>query len=183
MAAPEQYIFWNPTAPAERKKLARYVLEGLDDIVVIFHEAKADLRELTGDPAFYGYVSGDWRRVHSEVKALYQRLQKGKPKEGGDQLTYVLEPTESGERGQGLDTSTHSFTRRRERVFCQSLKGHHIKPPGKGSIIHQHTFTRAIPQAGDENARINLWLMAGRAPANGKEAEIIISKFEFVPLP
>lgn len=84
---------------------------------------------------------------------------------------------------EGLDASTHSFTWRRDRILCQSLKGHYVKPPGKGSIIHQHTFTRGIPQAGAENARINLWLMAGRAPANGKEAEIIISKFEFVPLP
>jgi hypothetical protein len=33
--------------------------------------------------------------VRLEVKALYQQLQKGKPKAGGDYLTYVLEPTES----------------------------------------------------------------------------------------
>jgi tetratricopeptide (TPR) repeat protein len=95
MASAETYIFWNPAVPAERKTLARYVLEGLDDIAQIFHQAKVDLRKLTGDPSFCGYVSGDPRRVRLEVKALYQRLQKGKPKAGGDCLSYVLEPNES----------------------------------------------------------------------------------------
>jgi hypothetical protein len=42
---------------------------------------------------------------------------------------------------------------------------------------------QARSQAGGENARINLWLMAARPPIDSKEMEIIVSKFEFVPLP
>lgn len=83
----------------------------------------------------------------------------------------------------GLNGSTHSFAWKPDSTFCQSLKGINGKPPGTTSVIAEHTFTQGIPKAGGENARINLWLMAGQSPANGKETEIIASKFEFVPLP
>lgn len=81
-----------------------------------------------------------------------------------------------------LSASTHLFTWKPTSVFCQSIKGSATAPPESSSIIQQHTFTEGIPQAGGENARINLWLFGGRVPANNKEAEVIISKFEFVPL-
>ncbi len=38
-----------------------------------------------------------------------------------------------------------------------------------------------IPYPGDENARINLWLLNGLPPSNGQEVEVVIRKFEFVP--
>jgi len=80
----------------------------------------------------------------------------------------------------GVDDSTHSFTWKPDSVFCQSLKGHHATPPETSFVIHQHIFTHGIPQAGGENARINLWLMAGHPPMDGQEIEVIVSKFEFV---
>ena len=83
----------------------------------------------------------------------------------------------------GLNASTHLFTWKPDRIFCQSLKGINAKPPGTTSIIAEHTFTQGIPQAGGENARINLWLMAGQPPTDGKEMEVIVSKFEFTPSP
>jgi hypothetical protein len=82
----------------------------------------------------------------------------------------------------GLNASTHSFIWRPESVVCQSIKGLQANQPETDSVIHQHTFTKGIPQAGSENARINLWLMSGQAPIDGKETEIVISKFEFIPL-
>lgn len=95
MRVNDKDIFWNHADPAEREKLARYVLENRADITRIFHEAKADVKELTGDPSFYAYVSGDRQRVCQEVQALYRRLQKEKPRAGGDYQVYVLEPPES----------------------------------------------------------------------------------------
>ena len=84
---------------------------------------------------------------------------------------------------RGLNASTHSFAWKPDSIFCQSLKGIHGARPGTSRVIAEHAFTEGIPQAGGENARINLWLMAGRSPIDGKETEIIVSKFEFVPWP
>ncbi|MFL6211650.1 MAG: glycoside hydrolase family 16 protein [Pyrinomonadaceae bacterium] len=81
-----------------------------------------------------------------------------------------------------LQSSAHFFTWKPDNVFCQSLKGLSTTPPTPSLVIQQHLFTQDIPRAGGENARINLWLMAGRPPTDGKETEIIISKFEFVEL-
>jgi Glycosyl hydrolases family 16 len=53
-----------------------------------------------------------------------------------------------------------------------------------GTVIRQHAFTRDIPRPGGENARINLWLFAGRAPAAaGCETEVVVGQFEFTPPP
>lgn len=77
--------------------------------------------------------------------------------------------------------STHSFSWTPDSVVCQSLSGPQASQPEKRSLIKQHTFIDGIPKAGGENARINLWLMGGHAPLDGKPMEIIISKFEFIP--
>ena len=37
-------------------------------------------------------------------------------------------------------------------------------------------------QTGDEQARINLWLVNGMAPTNNQEVEVVIKSFQFVPL-
>lgn len=79
----------------------------------------------------------------------------------------------------GLPASIHSFTWAPDRVVCQSLQGSDVLPTS--ARIHEHTFTDAIPVPGGENARINLWLLGGRAPAAGREVEVVISRFEFLP--
>ena len=81
----------------------------------------------------------------------------------------------------GLSASTHSFSWKADSILCRSLKGIDATSPGKSSVIAEHAFTQDIPQAGGENARMNLWLLAGHAPTDGKEMEIVVSKFEFVP--
>jgi hypothetical protein len=48
-------------------------------------------------------------------------------------------------------------------------------------LIHKHTFVSGIPDAGRENARINLWLLGGRAPKDGRDVEVVISSFNFTP--
>lgn len=50
------------------------------------------------------------------------------------------------------------------------------------SLIKAHTFTNDIPQAGDETVHINLWVLGGLPLGDLKEAEIVIRKFQFVPL-
>lgn len=77
-------------------------------------------------------------------------------------------------------STIHSFAWSPESVFCQSMT--HDPRSKSSAVIYRHTFTQGIPKAGDENARINLWLLAG-GPAKAEETEVIISKFEFLPLP
>ena len=83
----------------------------------------------------------------------------------------------------GLNTSTHSFAWKRASIFCQSLRGGRGAPSATNRVIAEHTFTQGVPQAGGENARINLWLISGHPPTDGQETEIIVSKFEFVRWP
>lgn|SRR5574341_1440 len=83
---------------------------------------------------------------------------------------------------RGLPASIHSFTWAPNRVVCQSLRGSDALPAPAAALIHEHTFTDAIPVPGGENARINLWLLGGRAPAYDREVEVVIHRFMFVPL-
>jgi hypothetical protein len=81
----------------------------------------------------------------------------------------------------GLSATTHSFTWKPDSVFCESVSGLSASPPTPDAYIQRHTFTKDIPKAGGENARINLWLLGGRRPGDGKDSEIIVSRFEFSP--
>ena len=51
----------------------------------------------------------------------------------------------------------------------------------RSSTGREATLTDAIPVPGGENPRINLWLSRGMATTSGRECEVVISKFEFVP--
>jgi hypothetical protein len=73
-----------------------------------------------------------------------------------------------------LSSSVHSFSWKPDNVHFQSTASDQV-------VIKQYTFTKDIPRAGGENARINLWLFAGRPPGDGKPIEVVISKFEFTP--
>jgi hypothetical protein len=109
-------------------------------------------------------------------------------KEEDDDAQFVVQPYTDARNvvrfrmPAGLRAATHSFTWGPGSVFCQSLEGHNAEP-GPGSVIRQHTFSRGIPRAGGENARMNLWLFTGRPPDGLSETEAVISKFEFVPAP
>lgn len=80
----------------------------------------------------------------------------------------------------GVGKTRHSFDWRADRVDCESRKAGESKGLPAGFVISKHTFTHDIPPTGDERARINLWLVAGKPPAGDKVIEVIISRFEFV---
>lgn len=79
----------------------------------------------------------------------------------------------------GLSATTHIFTWKPDKVVFEDFGGQSNDSNGLRSLIREHTFTQGIPRAGDEKARINLWLWAGKAPMNNEQVEVIISKFEF----
>ena len=81
-----------------------------------------------------------------------------------------------------LDATTHIFNWQSNRVFFRCLAGHAREPSAENAVIRERTFAKkGVPQPGDENARINLWL-ATKAPSDTNDTEVIIAKFEFEPL-
>ena len=80
----------------------------------------------------------------------------------------------------GLAQSTHSFRWLAGSVEFQSLRGLFATPPDSSYVVRQWTLTGGAPQAGGENARLNLWLFQGRPPTDGREVEVIVNRFEFV---
>lgn len=49
-----------------------------------------------------------------------------------------------------------------------------------GATIADWKYTgRSVPKAGDERARINLWLHGGAPPTDGNEVEVVLSGFTF----
>ena len=84
----------------------------------------------------------------------------------------------------GLIHSTHSFTWETNRISYQALRGSYSPNPALTNLISTWVFTNAadVPQSGDENIRINLWLINGNAPTDNQEVEFVIKSFTFVPL-
>jgi hypothetical protein len=80
------------------------------------------------------------------------------------------------------DHSTHGFDWQADRVFFQSLTGHRAFPGPVEHEIVSWTYTGDdVPPEGRGNARINLWLVDGKPPSDGKTVEMIVEAFEYVP--
>jgi hypothetical protein len=119
----------------------------------------------------------DPAEAHREIDIEISRWSREKD----DNIQFVLQPYKvPGNRLRfmlppGIERSIHSFTWRQDRISFS------IVAVGSETPIRQFSVTENIPKAGRENARINFWLNRGTAPANGKDAEVVFSKFEFVP--
>ncbi len=83
----------------------------------------------------------------------------------------------------GLTNSSHLFTWKTNQIQFESQRGGYSPNPEPTNIISDWTFTdaAAVPQSGDENVRLNLWLIYGNPPTDGDEVEIVVSSFLFVP--
>ena len=101
---------------------------------------------------------------------------------------YVVQPSDAAGHlarfavPAGLTNSTLLFTWETNRVGYQSQRGSYCAAPAPANIITNWTYTLTPPRTGDENMRFNLWLNRGNAPTDQKEIEVIIKRFEFVPL-
>ncbi len=84
----------------------------------------------------------------------------------------------------GVTNSTHLFTWETNRISYQAQRGSYSPSPAPANLINQWVFSdpAAVPQTGDENIRINLWLINGTPPGDNQEFEFIIKSFDFVPL-
>lgn len=84
----------------------------------------------------------------------------------------------------GLTNSTHLFIWETNRVTGQSQRGSYSPGSAPTNLIITWTFLdpAAVPQTGDENVRLNLWLINGNPPNDNHEVDFIIKSFQFVPL-
>ena len=95
---------------------------------------------------------------------------------GTENFSYTKEVSLAGKN------TTQRFTRTGGSVFFQSFQG--FTNTNK-NLLASATCT-SPPNSVSKlpmPAYINLWLMKGLAPANGKEVEIIVHKFSYFPNP
>lgn len=73
--------------------------------------------------------------------------------------------------------TTHSIDWQAGQVRFRSLHGHHVRPPGPGyTIASDRMAGAAVPEEADDlRVHINLWLMGGAAPTDGREVEIVVT--------
>jgi hypothetical protein len=79
--------------------------------------------------------------------------------------------------------STHSFRWEPDGVAFRSGIDASGAPGRTDTGIAQHVFSGSTPHTGDERVHLNLWLDAGRAPADSQPVEVIVRNFAFTPLP
>jgi len=82
----------------------------------------------------------------------------------------------------GLSDTTQRFDWQSGGIAFQSLRGHRDDNQGEYArwAYRPADSRRHIPQQ-PLPVHINLWLMRGRAPQDGKEVEVIVKRFSFVP--
>jgi hypothetical protein len=79
-------------------------------------------------------------------------------------------------------TTTHVFTWNQHKVYFRSYYGDFsLKPSVQDTIACWDYTCNDIPPAGQENPRINFWLMNGQPPMNRQNVEVIIKRFQFIP--
>lgn len=107
-------------------------------------------------------------------------------------LQYVLQPRQDESNIQRTDyrikkpLTTHLFQWTKKNVLFRSYVGHHKynfdrlkrkRPFKKWNYVGPHN-----PEPSTEKVHINLWLYKGEPPSNEFDSEIIINRFEFIPL-
>jgi hypothetical protein len=104
-----------------------------------------------------------------------------------DVVDYAVAPYAAGQvlrfpLPEGVTNSTHSFVWQSNSIAFQSLNGNFASPPAATNVLESWTCGVGSPPAGGEQVHMNLWLDKGNPPVSNQPVEVIISKFEFVPL-
>jgi hypothetical protein len=81
----------------------------------------------------------------------------------------------------GQSDTTQRFDWQSDGIAFQSLSGHRSDEQGEYANWSFHpTDQQRLPQQ-PLPVHINLWLVRGKAPQNGREVEVIVKRFSFVP--
>jgi hypothetical protein len=80
-----------------------------------------------------------------------------------------------------LAPTTQVFSWRAGAVDFSSFEGSQWPPVNGQEPLYSWRFDgAAVPPPGDEKVRINLWLLEGKAPANGTGGELVVEAFKFL---
>ena len=108
--------------------------------------------------------------------------------ESNDNAQFVVQPWDTPGNMERFNVgpndvpSIHSFIWLTESIAFTSVHGTNLPPSDPAETIHMWEYVGSdIPMPGDENARMNLWLMWGNPPLYGEGAEVVISAFTFEP--
>jgi hypothetical protein len=78
---------------------------------------------------------------------------------------------------------TAFFNWESNRVTFEAVRGSYTARTNPANVLYSWTYSGAgVPQTGDENVRINLWLNNTQPPAGNVPQEIVVKSFQFVPL-
>ncbi len=124
--------------------------------------------------------------THREIDV---EISKWSDPEDSDNAQFVVQPwttpgnLERYKVPEDEPNTTHCFEWKPKRIRFVSYGNHYVDDRTGNKKCDSWSFSgSSVPQAGDENFRMNLWLNEGRAPSDGEGMEVVISRFEFIPL-
>ena len=82
----------------------------------------------------------------------------------------------------GVTNVTACFNWESNRITFECVRGSYSAKTNPANVIYSWTYPGAVPQTGDENVRINLWLNNTQPPAGNAPQEIVVKSFQFVPV-
>lgn len=105
--------------------------------------------------------------------------------EENENAQFVVQPWDTPGNTERFDMvvqgeqTTHRFAWSAAGVDFASFQG---APPSLGDEIASWLYEGAdTPPAGEENVRINLWLILGHPPSDGQPIEVVVEAFQFTP--
>lgn len=122
---------------------------------------------------------------HREIDIEFSRWREGPDAPDGQFVVQPWTPPGHRERFTLKDalSSVHSLTWEPNQIWFRSLAGGDPDTDDPGDSMAEWRFDHPdeVPRPGDENPRINLWLIGGAPPGDGNEFELIVRRFEHVP--
>ncbi len=110
---------------------------------------------------------------------------------GDNNAQFVVQPWDSpGNRhrfdvfpaGDPNGVTTHEFIWDANEIQFRSYFGGFALNPAPADIIDSWLYAGdTVPPAGNENLRLNLWLMNGEAPTDGLDAEVVVDGVKYFP--
>lgn len=125
--------------------------------------------------------------AHREIDVEVSRWGNGADT---DNAQFVIQPWDAAGHltryriPPSVTKATHSFTWLSNRVEFATHADFFAPAPASNTVLTAWTFTGAgVPQAGNENFRMNLWLCSPAGTTDGADEEVVISRFAFIPSP
>lgn len=123
--------------------------------------------------------------THREIDV---EITKWSDPEDSDNAQFVVQPwTTPGNREryripEDEPRTTHCFEWTAKRIKFISYENHFKNQRSADKKCESWSYSGSdVPQAGDENYRMNLWLNEGMEPSDGEGMEVVVSRFEFIP--